>query len=128
MPVPRLALAALLSIGITLLAFVPGGTQQPPEDFVFEAAQESPGPVTFSHAVHADKGVWSCRACHYEAAFGGTKIFAKKRGKSGPVVHQKMDAGEQCGACHDGKTEVGGVVVFATSDRASCGRCHEGYK
>ncbi|HEU4369059.1 MAG TPA: cytochrome c3 family protein [Methylomirabilota bacterium] len=38
---------------------------------------------------------------------------------------EKMRAGEQCGACHNGKTQVGGVAVFAVDDGNSCVKCHK---
>ncbi len=37
----------------------------------------------------------------------------------------KMKAGEQCGACHDGKKQIGGKAVFATDDKANCEKCHK---
>ena len=30
-----------------------------------------------------------------------------KKGQTGALTMEKMKAGEQCGACHNGKTEVG---------------------
>ena len=38
---------------------------------------------------------------------------------------EKIKAGEQCGACHNGKTEVAGKVVFLADDKANCERCHK---
>jgi hypothetical protein len=36
----------------------------------------------------------------------------------------KMKAGEQCGACHDGKTEFGGVRPVSVEDTTKCEACH----
>lgn len=88
-----------------------------PADFAFERGKDSPGPVTFSHEAHKAK-VEKCTACH-------TKVFKMKKGASGPLAMEKMKAGEQCGACHNGKTEVGGKVVFAADDKANCEKCHK---
>jgi len=38
---------------------------------------------------------------------------------------EKMKAGEQCGACHNGKTEVAGAVVFPVADEKNCEKCHK---
>ena len=59
-----------------------------------------------------------CQACH-------VKVFKMKRGQTGPLTMAKMQAGEQCGACHTGTMKVGDKVVFAVNDGANCGRCHK---
>ena len=46
-----------------------------------------------------------------------------KKGTSGELTMAKISAGEQCGACHNGKKEVAGKVVFLASDKANCERC-----
>ena len=56
--------------------------------------------MTFSHEKHKAKGD-KCTSCH-------VKVFKMKKGTTGPLTMEKMKAGEQCGACHNGKTEVGG--------------------
>jgi c(7)-type cytochrome triheme protein len=89
-----------------------------PADFTFEQAKESPGPTTFSHEKHKAAGLDKCQACH-------TKIFKMKKGQTGPLTMEKMKAGEQCGACHNGKTTVGGKVPFAVTEQASCEKCHK---
>ena len=112
----NLALASVLGIG--LLSVAPGDAQvKPPADFTIEKTKDSPGPVTFSHEKHKAK-VEKCTACH-------TKIFKMKKGQTGPLSMDKMKAGEQCGACHNGKTQVAGAVVFAVSEEASCATCHK---
>ncbi len=109
----------VLVVGLALgpLTFAPGAAQvKTPPDFVFEQGKDAPGPVTFSHEKHNEK-VDKCTACH-------TKVFKFKRGTSGTPTMAAMKEGKFCGACHDGKTEVGGKAVFTTDDKANCERCH----
>jgi c(7)-type cytochrome triheme protein len=73
--------------------------------------------VTFSHAKHKEMAE-KCTVCH-------TKIFKMKKGQSGPLAMEKMKAGQQCGACHDGKTKLGDKTAFAVADKANCERCHK---
>ena len=105
-------LAAVLSV-----AGVAGAQIKVPADFAFERGKDSPGTVTFSHEKHKAK-VDKCQACH-------TKVFKMKKGTTGALTMEKMKAGELCGACHDGKTQVGGAVAFATEDKAKCETCHK---
>ena len=111
-----LLLVAVLGAGLLTPSL---GPAQPklPDAFTFPQGKDSPGPVTFDHAKHRDAGNDKCTACH-------TKLFKFKKGETGPLTMAKMKAGEQCGACHNGKTQVGTKVVFATDDKANCERCH----
>ena len=95
------------------------GPAQPkmPDPISFPKGKDSPGQVTFDHAKHKDAGNDKCTACHI-------KVFKFKKGGTGPLTMAKMKAGEQCGACHDGKTKVGAKVVFTVDDKANCERCH----
>lgn len=88
-----------------------------PAPFAFEQGKGSPGPVTFNHELHRDK-LGKCTACH-------TKIFKMKKGKTGTLTMAKMKAGQECGACHNGKTKVGDTVVFTVDDKANCEKCHK---
>ena len=108
-----------IGIVVCVLIIAASGSAQvkPPADFAFEKGKDSPGPVTFSHENHK-KAVDKCTACH-------TNLFKFKKGTSGPLAMEKMKAGQQCGACHNGKTEVGGKVVFTVDDKANCERCHK---
>jgi c(7)-type cytochrome triheme protein len=90
---------------------------KPPPDFTFEKTKDSPGPVTFSHEKHKAK-IEKCTECH-------TKIFKMKKGTSGPFEMEKMKAGEKCGTCHNGKTQIAGTTVFAVSDEKNCEKCHK---
>lgn len=107
----------LVAVSLMLLSSSPGTAQDAPRDLKFEGSKDSPGPVTFSHAQHLQK-VKKCSECH-------TKIFKMKRGQTGPLTMEKMKGGEQCGACHNGRTEVAGKVVFTVDDPTHCERCHK---
>lgn len=119
MRVTRSSLGALVGGLVIVLVFVVPGTAQVkvPPDFAFEQGKDSPGQVTFSHEQHKAK-VEKCAACH-------TKVFKMKKGTTGPLAMEKMKAGEQCGACHNGKTEIGGTVVFTVDDKTHCEKCHK---
>jgi len=107
-----------LSSGITLLAVVSGTAQvKIPPDFTFPQGKDSPDPVTFSHEKHKEK-LEKCTACH-------TKVFKFKKGTSGTFTMAAMKEGNFCGACHNGKTEIGGTVVFTVEDKANCEKCHK---
>jgi c(7)-type cytochrome triheme protein len=108
--------AVVVVVTLGLFAVLPGPAQvKVPADFTFDKGKESPGPVTFSHERHKEK-VEKCTACH-------TKVFKMKKGQTGILTMEKMKAGEQCGACHNGKTEVAGKTVFAVGD--NCEKCHK---
>ena len=85
-----------------------------PPDFPITRAASSPGQVTFSHAKHVAKGA-TCSACHM-------RDVKMTRGASGPMTMAALEKGTLCGACHDGKTTLGGTVVFPL-DR--CDGCHK---
>lgn len=112
--------ALLVAFGLVAGLLAPSdGPAQPkmPDPFAFPKGKDSPGAVTFDHAKHKDAGNDKCTACH-------VKVFKFKKGGTGPLTMAKMKAGEQCGACHDGKTKVGTKVVFTADDKANCERCH----
>jgi c(7)-type cytochrome triheme protein len=90
--------------------------QKLPPPITFEQGKDSPGPVTFDHAIHKEANE-KCTVCH-------TKIFKMKKGTSGNLTMAKMQAGESCGVCHNGKTEVKGKKVPASDDAAQCASCH----
>ena len=104
-----------IAFGLGLLLAAPGGAQvKIPPDFAFEQGKDSPGPVTFSHEKHKQK-LEKCTACH-------TKIFKMKRGQSGTITLAALQEGKFCATCHNGKTEIGGVVPFAIDN---CDKCHK---
>ena len=111
-------LAIAIGVGIGLLTGVPGDAQvKLPPDFGFEKGKDSPGPVTFSHEKHKEKAE-KCTVCH-------TKVFKMKKGTSGTQTMAAMKEGKFCGNCHDGKTELGGKVVFAVEAKDNCEKCHK---
>ncbi len=65
------------------------------------------GTVAFSHSVHTD--MFGCDECHPDTF--------QAKANSNQVGMKKMEAGESCGACHDGDTAFG-VAEDCTS-------CHE---
>ena len=112
-----IGLVTVVGLALGLLPVPPGAAQvKIPPDFAFEKSKDSPGPVTFSHEKHKEKAE-KCSACH-------TKVFKLKKGQTGPLTMEQMKAGQQCGACHDGKTQVGGTVVFAVDAKDKCETCH----
>lgn len=112
-----IGLVTVVGLALGLLPVPPGAAQvKIPPDFALEKAKESPGEVVFSHDKHKAK-VEKCAACH-------TKVFKLKKGTTGVATMDQMKAGQQCGACHDGKTQVGGTVVFAVDAKDKCETCH----
>jgi c(7)-type cytochrome triheme protein len=105
---PAAALAAVL------VAMAPATAQAPvPPDFQIPKAESSPGVVTFSHARHLPR-VGTCSACHM-------RDLKMKRGASGITLAGKQE-GKFCGACHDGKTPIGGAPTFSVEQ---CDECHK---
>jgi c(7)-type cytochrome triheme protein len=104
---------------LSSLIFVASASAQAknPPDFTFPEGKGTPGVVTFSHEKHTTAGN-KCSSCH-------PKVFKMKKGTSGELTMAKIKAGEQCGACHNGKTEVGGKTVFVADDKANCEKCHK---
>jgi c(7)-type cytochrome triheme protein len=64
-----------------------------------------PPPAVFPHWIHRIR--YTCYACHPGPIGPSSK----------PITHEDMNAGQACGACHDGRTAWG--IGFAT-----CTRCH----
>jgi len=103
----------------------------PPEDqfgnvTLNKHATVDSGPVVFEHWLHRAK--FTCRVCHVDIG------FAMQANETG--IDAKTNAqGFYCGACHDGKRQFGGVVMFraCTPDRAAnadamCLHCHASKK
>jgi c(7)-type cytochrome triheme protein len=108
----------IIAVGSWGLAVVPLTAQvKIPPDFSYEKGKDSPGTATFSHEKHKEKNE-KCTACH-------TKVFKMKKGTSGTITMAAVKEGKFCGACHDGKTEIGGKVVFAATEKANCEQCHK---
>jgi c(7)-type cytochrome triheme protein len=115
----RLAIStAVLGFACTVLLLSSGAAQmKPPADFAFPQGKDAPGVVTFSHAKHVAAGN-KCTDCH-------VKVFKMKKPTAGEITMTKINAGEQCGACHNGKKEVAGKTVFLANDKANCETCHK---
>jgi c(7)-type cytochrome triheme protein len=98
-----------------LLASALGAQTLPklPGPMALPRSADSPGQVTFNHATHVDDAKPTCTTCH-------PRLFSiLKEGAPAPrvaIVHAKMEKGQQCGACHDGKK------AFAIED--DCAACH----
>jgi c(7)-type cytochrome triheme protein len=80
--------------------------------------------VAFDHWRH--RAMFTCRVCHVDVG------FALAAGETG-VSAATNEAGEHCGACHDGKRRHAGRPIFAACagwplvDAArGCTRCHVG--
>jgi c(7)-type cytochrome triheme protein len=101
-------------LGLTALAVAaadpPREPLRLPPDRVFSEAPDAPGPVVFQHSTHVVLERWSCLGCH-------PAPFHMLNADLHPT-HAEMDAGRQCGSCHDGRK------AFATSDGEACERCH----
>jgi c(7)-type cytochrome triheme protein len=109
------ATAAVLLAALAAPGSAPGGAEvKGPPDFQVPRSETSPGEVTFSHAAHRTK-VDKCSTCHM-------RDLKMKRGGSGPITLAAKQEGRFCGACHDGKTTIGGTVVFPIDE---CDRCHK---
>jgi len=112
------SVAVMVVLAIVLVAASSGSAQMKgPADMSFEKGKGSPGTVTFSHEKHVAAGN-KCNSCH-------VKIFKMKKGATGPLTMEKIKAGEECGACHNGKTAVEGKTVFLATDPANCEKCHK---
>lgn len=83
-----------------------------PPDRRFASAAGSPGPVVFSHESHVAFGDGKCGGCH--------PVPFKMLRPGGGFTHAEMDAGRQCGVCHDGRA--------AASTKEGCDHCHGGGK
>lgn len=75
-----------------------------------EFAGGGAGKVVFDGKTHADKGL-KCNDCH-------TKFFKMKKGAD-KLKMSEMNAGKNCGGCHNG------TKAFAAKDPGNCSKCHK---
>ena len=76
------------------------------------------GKVVFDSKTHADAGL-RCADCHI-------KIFPMKSSKPHEYTMATMNAGKNCGTCHNGKlVDQSGRVIFSTADAGNCSKCHK---
>lgn len=71
-----------------------------------EMEQKGLSPVLYPHWMH--RMMFECKVCH-------ESIFNMQRWGN-QMSHEEIDAGRQCGACHDGK------LSFGSTEK--CERCH----
>ena len=126
------ALAVLTAGAAYAAGEAPGKKRRPlPQEFGRviignHSAKAGVAPAQFNHWLHRAK--YTCRLCHVDIGFamkaGGTDIRAADNMK-----------GMYCGACHNDRTQPGGVKPFAACDRPStvapsprCVRCHSAGK
>src|SRR3990172_11648738 len=107
--------AAVMVVAVIVLRFgaVPAMSQQVPvpPDFSYEETKPL-GAVPFSHKFHVTEKKLQCPDCH-------TKVFQmKKMAASKDMTMAKLNAGEFCGKCHNGKK------AFATKEAKDCAKCH----
>ena len=99
-----IALVVVVTFAMSVSAFaVPAGK-------TVEFDGKGAGKVVFDGKIHADKGL-KCADCHQSGLF--------KMKKGGEVLTMKdMEAGKNCGACHNG------TKAFGVKDAATCAKCH----
>ncbi|MGE5173366.1 MAG: cytochrome c3 family protein [Betaproteobacteria bacterium] len=97
-----LAATVMFVFAASAFAVAPGKT--------VEFAGGGAGKVVFDGKVHADKGL-KCADCH-------PALFKMKKGGD-TITMKDMDAGKNCGACHNG------TKAFSVKDAANCGKCHK---
>lgn len=98
-----LALVVVLALAATAFAVPAGKT--------VEFDGKGGGKVVFDGKIHADKGN-KCADCHQSGLFKmkkGADVFTMK----------DMEAGKNCGACHNGSK------AFGVKDATSCAKCHK---
>jgi c(7)-type cytochrome triheme protein len=108
----RIVSAAVLGF-LSVLGVVAAAAGLPrlPGDIVMATSEDSPGPVTFRHENHLDLDAPDCTGCHPRLF----RIVRDDARPAEPVTHEAMEAGRQCGACHDGENATG---------LDDCAHCH----
>ncbi len=97
----------LLGVAVLLAAGLAGAQNMPklPADLTLQQSPDSPGKVTFSHQNHvAFQAKADCTACHPKLA---PILKQKAAGRREAITHAKMEKGQACGACHNGKAAHG---------------------
>jgi c(7)-type cytochrome triheme protein len=108
-PLRLLSVTLAIALASGFVAAVEQGPElRLPADITYDRAEESPGPVVFSHALHVPLADGRCVECH-PAPF---RILRP----TGGFTHEEMNAGRQCGMCHDGEK--------ATGMQEDCAHCH----
>lgn len=102
-------ITTILAVLIAVV-FIGSAMAVPPGKTV-EYAGGGAGKVIFDGKIHADKGT-KCNDCH-------TKIFPMKKAAAGTYTMADMNAGKNCGTCHNGEK------AFKSSEPADCAKCHK---
>lgn len=101
-----LALGSSVALGAQAWPKLPGPIAMP-------RSENSPGQVSFRHDTHVDPARPDCTTCHPRPF----RILKESRAKARPpITHARMEQGELCGRCHDGKQ------AFALDE--DCTYCH----
>ncbi len=98
-----LSIAVMLMFAASVFAVGPGKT--------VEFAGGGAGKVVFDGGAHAKAGN-KCADCHQSG------LFKMKKGAD-KLTMKDMEAGKNCGACHNG------TKAFGVKDAASCAKCHK---
>jgi c(7)-type cytochrome triheme protein len=106
---PLLLLVLALSLATGVTADESSAPSEPGDiKFVRQAAgMDDVSPATFPHWIH--RMAYTCYACH-------DSLYPMKAGAT-LVTMDQIQAGQSCGACHDGKTAF-------ISNLTTCNRCH----
>lgn len=105
-----------LLLGVVLGSTLALGAQalpKLPSRIALPRSENSPGQVWFVHDTHLDPARPDCTTCH-PRPFRILKAGSPKRRV--PITHERMERGELCGRCHDGKK------AFALDE--DCTYCH----
>ena len=70
-----------------------------PDSLSLAKSADSPGQVVFNHGTHVDSDNPDCTACHPKPF----KILTSSKAARTVTTHARMEKGELCGACHNGK-------------------------
>jgi c(7)-type cytochrome triheme protein len=96
---------ALTGATLVLAALAGGALPKLPAERALPQGTDSPGVVVFSHASHVDAARPDCTGCHPRLF---SILHEATPTQGGPrITHKEMEAGRQCGACHDGKAAHG---------------------
>lgn len=83
-----------------------------PDDAVYQHTVGEDSAVVFRHSTHVPLASQRCTACH-------PRLF-RILAPTTAITHAQMNAGQSCGACHDGEH------AFSVKSAESCAACHVG--
>jgi c(7)-type cytochrome triheme protein len=98
------AIAVVVTFAMAIPAFAV------PASKTVEFDGKGAGKVVFDGKIHAGKGT-KCKVCHKD-------LFKMKKGTA-VLTMKDMEAGKNCGACHNG------TKAFGVKDKATCAKCHK---